>query len=71
MSFLTRPPRLTSLARDRGRSAVEGESSEGQFSVELLTEEQQLRLRREFHRFDRDRSGFISAGEMLQVAARQ
>lgn len=67
MSFLTRPPRLTSLARDRGRSAVEGESSEGQFSVELLTEEQQLRLRREFHRFDRDRSGFISAGEMLQV----
>jgi len=45
-------------------------STEVPFSLEQLTPDQQARLRAAFNRFDGDKSGQISAPEMLQVSLR-
>ena len=48
-------------------SSTSGEETTLRFAVEMLSEEQQARLRHAFNQFDRDSSGSISSREMLQV----
>ena len=71
---MARPPRFfSSKSFLKTPSVITGASSskEGEFSIEMLSHEQQLRLRHSFNRFDADGSGFISAAEMMQAIAAQ
>jgi len=62
LSFLQKPSflRVASV----GSTSTDGGDK---FSVDMLSQDQQQRLRRAFNRFDADNSGFISAPEMMQV----
>jgi len=62
LSFLQKPSFLRTATSSAG-----GTSDDNKFTVDMLSPDQQLRLRRAFNRFDADQSGFISAHEMLQV----
>jgi len=65
ISFMRRP---TWISKTSGSSSTFGSADEGpRFSVEMLSADQQLRLRRAFNQFDSDASGFITSKEMLQV----
>jgi len=60
-SFLRMPTVL------RNAASSTGEHGEPRFTIEMLSGEQQIRLRHAFNRFDADNSGYISSQEMMQV----